>query len=746
MLKRLKIFLLLSGTVALAICALAGAALLFVDPNDYKQELADIIHRKVGRKVVFDGQLEVKLLPELRINTGAWHIENEPMFGGGNFMSVKRAAIELSPWALLFGKTEVRTIALYEPRLNLCKAADGTPNWTNSSPPPSIQPPTDVIPLEDSGPAAEDTAKSRGKSLNWQVSLFKVENAVITYNDLSRPGIEGQADYSVTLKKLEAHDFLPERDASFEMEVDANDALRQVSVGTRLKGYGRYNPSDSDFKLVLPQFFVQLNGARFTAAQNFSGRLEISNKAAPESGQAMVSLSSPNFDIDVKAAISAHEWKKDEQAGLLAILPDIKAEVTAYAAVRQLFEEIGRPVSLCGDKALSSVKCSYKISHANGIIDVSDIDLTLDETHITGQKHVQVSMADGKPRVKGSVTLRGTKLKIDDYLPADQGASADYALTDHAGEPMLTNLPGYDPSVLPELAAGTKAEAPNQEEAEEDKKPFSVADLDWLVEWLQIADVAVDWQMEELSFDGFAAQNAALKLSLNKDQIKLESLTFEALGGSASVSGNGKVDGKAMQGSFELSAKNIDMARLPHPESSSLQGRLNVEASLGSQSKTLQGLVGNLSGKGKLSASAIEYSTEHGQRGLLSLELLEVFPIFRALPDLDDFKRIASLDASFRVSKGIFSTRDTVIKSPQFNARGSGDFDASTLWLDYSLSIYTQDYKGIPINISGTAPDLNYRLDKEKALRLFGKKIITGGAGAGEQILRAIPLPQLPLP
>ncbi len=748
MLKRLKIFLLLVFICALALCVLVGGAIVFIDPNDYKTELAEYIYEKTGRKTVFEGQLELKVLPELKISTGAWYMENPAEFGGGHFLSVKSSAIELAPLSIIFGDMEVRNVALYGARLNLRKAVNGKANWEA----PKDAAVAEAQGTEAQGPGGADgtgdagaikPAPQKGRSLKWQVKLFAVEKAQITYSDLGQTGVEGKTDYTIALNKLEVHDFVPEGDASFELDLTANDAHSGHDLALRLKGYGRYSPGTDSIKCVLPQFFAQLQHPDFTTPQNFSGRMEIKGQPIAQKGDILLEVSSPNLDFTLKAAAEPHTAKAGEKFSLLSMLPDLKASFTFDSYPASFMAETGHPLQLSNPESLGKVSGSFSMDYGAGIINVPDIVLNVDSTKFTGSKKVELSLGQGGLRARAEASLQGDKLNLDDYLPANAPAKAPgESQGEPKGELKTVILPGYDPATLEAKAA---EEARIAAETAKEKTELTESGLPpWLLEWLQRVDFTASLDMDELVFCSLPAQRLKMKFSGKKNALKMDSLACELLQGKLTAEAGMKLEAKAISATLQFYARGLDLAQIPLEPGNHLQGQFELEVDLASQVKRLDDLLPGLYGRGRFAGQKLEYSNPHGQYGFVTAEIFNLFPAFKQLESLDAFKSVESLEGSFRINKAVLNNRDLNAKSGRFSARGSGSFDILKATLDYNLLISTPEYRNIPIDMQGAYPNFTYNLNKEKALRSFGEKVLgkieglpAEGLKAGEKALKA---------
>src|SRR5688572_32892076 len=91
----LKILLIaVAGLVGLLIVA-AIALLLFVDPNDYREEIAAKVKQATGRHLVIEGNLSLKVFPWVAVEVGRSSLGNAPGFGDEPFATFEQARLSV---------------------------------------------------------------------------------------------------------------------------------------------------------------------------------------------------------------------------------------------------------------------------------------------------------------------------------------------------------------------------------------------------------------------------------------------------------------------------------------------------------------------------------------------------------------------------------------------------------------------------------------------------------------------------
>jgi AsmA protein len=131
---KLKVFgLVVGGLVAVLVVALL-AVWLFVNPNNYKVKIADLVKQSTGRELQLTGDIKLSVFPRIALGMGPATLGNLPGFGTEPFLSFARAAIRVELLPLLRQRLEISRIELDGLDLRLLKNSQGKGNWESSEP------------------------------------------------------------------------------------------------------------------------------------------------------------------------------------------------------------------------------------------------------------------------------------------------------------------------------------------------------------------------------------------------------------------------------------------------------------------------------------------------------------------------------------------------------------------------------------------------------------------------------------
>ncbi|ORU92272.1 MAG: AsmA family protein [Cycloclasticus sp. symbiont of Bathymodiolus heckerae] len=123
-----KLIKILVGSILIVIVA-AIALPMVIDPNDYREQIQDVVKEKTGRELVIKGDLSLSVFPWIGVGINDVSLSNAKGFEAENFAEIKEANVKVKLLPLLSQQVEVSTIVLKGLRLNLAKNKSGVSNW-----------------------------------------------------------------------------------------------------------------------------------------------------------------------------------------------------------------------------------------------------------------------------------------------------------------------------------------------------------------------------------------------------------------------------------------------------------------------------------------------------------------------------------------------------------------------------------------------------------------------------------------
>lgn len=173
----LKLLLYFVGAVVGLLLVAGISIMLLFDPNDYRDDIEQLVQRTTGRELDIEGELSVSIFPWLAIEIGSTRLGNAAGFGDEPFASFERARLSVRLLPLLFRRdVEVATADLDALRLNLAIDSKGRSNWQ------------DLIDASNAAAAAPVESSESGEVGGLDIAGFTIRNSALSYNDAAAGG------------------------------------------------------------------------------------------------------------------------------------------------------------------------------------------------------------------------------------------------------------------------------------------------------------------------------------------------------------------------------------------------------------------------------------------------------------------------------------------------------------------------------------------------------------------------------
>lgn len=198
------------GLVALIVVALV-LVLIFVDPNDYRDDVERLVERETGRDLTLAGDLKLSVFPWIALELGPASLGDAPGFGDEPFLSIQEARVGARLLPLLRGKLEVGEVRLVGARVRLITDEQGRNNWAD-------------LGGEDSG---EEEQQAEAPAELPTIAGLEVRDAAIMIEDRQEKTRQAIRDFNLTTGRLasgEPFDF--ETDFVFDQEPSLSAHVR----------------------------------------------------------------------------------------------------------------------------------------------------------------------------------------------------------------------------------------------------------------------------------------------------------------------------------------------------------------------------------------------------------------------------------------------------------------------------------------------------------------------------------------
>ncbi len=198
------------GVIGLIVLALV-LIVVFVDPNDYRDDIERVVESQTGRALTLDGELKLSVFPWLALETGPASLADAPGFGDEPFVSIQDARVSVRLLPLLRGQVEVGTVTLDAPRIRLITDSRGRNNWD------------DLGQSSDADAATDDTS---GLAETPTVEGLSIRDGAVTIEDRQANSRRTVRNFNLRTGRLAsgepfdvAADFVFDQDESLSVKV-----------------------------------------------------------------------------------------------------------------------------------------------------------------------------------------------------------------------------------------------------------------------------------------------------------------------------------------------------------------------------------------------------------------------------------------------------------------------------------------------------------------------------------------------
>ena len=383
----------LLGLVLTAILVLIAAVALFVDPNDYRDDIAGAVQAQTGRELAIEGELSLGLMPCCAISLGQTRLSNPPGFEQTSFAQVESARLGVQVIPLLMRQEllldEVELIGL---QVDLLRLEDGRANWEFAS-----EGGVDSAEPETRG---DGTAPDGAPGLSaLSIGGIRIEDARLGLRDLPAGTdirIEGFDLQTGTLEPGEPFDFdgsLRFTDVTSDTQADlalaANATIDDDGAQIALRGLDASISGSGDetgsFELALaaPAAAVDLSNGVLADASDVVLDIQLAGGELGDDGRLSLSASAPNLRFDGALTLSNPDLSLEARA---AALPG------GGATGRLGMDELGVDTDT-GTATLRALKGGLQLAGA-------DVELTADGSLGTGATRLagDFELAELSPR------------------------------------------------------------------------------------------------------------------------------------------------------------------------------------------------------------------------------------------------------------------------------------------------------------------------------------------------------------
>lgn len=701
MAKAIRIVLfVLGGLVALLVAAVV-AILLFVDPNDYRDDIGRAVQRATGRELAI-GAIDLSLYPWLGVRLRQAELGNAPGFEGP-FARMEEVDVRVRLLPLLRRDVEVSNVVLRGLALNLGRDARGAGNWEDlTRPAPESVEEKPEQQAKTGAPAISSLAiggveivdarvvwDDRQAGARQEISEFDLRSSSIALDrpfDLSlsfnaasdAPPLKAQVALRTRVAPDLAQRQFQLQGLALEVNAQSRELIPLGAVKARLAG---------DVSADLGREQYRVKGLVLDVDTDGKGELPLGPLQARLAAEVAADLAAQSLHVS-GLRLSALGVQLDGEARGERILEDIALSGTLRSntfSARELLDKLGIKLQTADPKALSQAALELGFKAGAGGAAVEGLKARLDDTTLSGS----ASVSDfARPAIRFALKLDA--LDADRYLPPPAPAAAAPAAASAPAAPLelpMETLRGLN--VEGSLGAGR----------------------------IKISNV----KLSELSATIKAREGV---LALSPVAARLYDGGFQG-----AVQLDARQDVPVFRLDEKLAGVKIGPLLKDLLDLDLVEGTADVESGLTTRGLTVAALKSALDGSGKfvLNDGAVKginivYEVEKA-RALLKGE--------SAPPREANKTDFAELKGGFTVKGGVVDNQDLQASAPLLRVRGKGSADLNAETLDYRVDVSVvatlkgqggkalDELRGltVPLRIHGPFAEPKVRVELDKALK-----------------------------
>jgi AsmA protein len=645
------------------------AALVFIDPNDYKDDITGAVHDATGRQLTLAGDIELSVFPWLGLTLGEAALSNAPGFGAEPFARVSAVDIKVKLLPLLQKRVEMKTVRLQGLLVALAKDKDGRSNWDDLLAPPAAA----EAPKAEEKPAAEQPPQAPPLAA-LAIGGIELSDARVVWDD-QQSGQRVQLDkLALTTGPLSLTD-------PIDLTLTTNMALKQPALQTPLKLAGQVA-----FDLAAQRYTVK--GLKLEL--NASGEvLPVSPLAATLAAEIDTDLAAQRLTVrGLQVAMLGTTLGGDVQVEQLMAAPQATGSIALAAfSPRELVAKLGLPVPQTSDaKALTRAKLNTDFSASLEAATLDKLVLMLDDTQLSGQ--ASVSHFD-QPALRFALTVN--EIDADRYLPPPA---------------QQTTAPP-----APAAAAVGAAQLP--------------------LDMLRALDVDGNLQLGKLKLANAHLAEIALRIKAKDGMLRLHPLAAQLYGGryDGNIALDVRSDTPRIALDEKLASVNVGPLLKDLLGDDKVSGVANVSAQLSATGIEPDAVMKTLNGTAQFSFQ--DGAVKGVNLGQLIREAYAKVKKKPAPPKTTNETDFAEMSGSVKVTNGVVRNDDLQAKSPLLRIAGKGSVDLPKQRIDYLVNASLvesgegqagkelEELKAltIPVKVTGSFSDPKFKLDLEPILK-----------------------------
>jgi AsmA protein len=424
------------GGVVIALLVLIVLAVIIlpnvVDPNDYRDKISTLVKDNTGRDLKLDGNLELSVFPWLGIKTEGLSL-SQPEGIEGNMLSVDTAQLRLKLTPLLGGNVEIDTVILSKPQVSLITLKNGLDSFSGLSGDETTTPDQEE---------AESESSSSG-SVSLAIQGVEITDGLVVIDDRKAGSRMELSNLSLVTGNLLGGSL-----ASVKATGQLKDSASPDITKFDLNAQASIDPNN--FNVQLADLVAEIIQGEQNIELNL-GSMSFTDSAAISAKDIAVTIAGPfNVNANIPSVSANLDTQLASMQTLTVDVENMKAQLN-NVEVKSFMDDPSLKASLLVEKfdaakllktmeidfegadatAMTSVGLSADMSGGMNGASISNLDVTLDQTKLTGKAAIRDFE---KPKITFDLNLN--EINLDRYLPETTEEAEEETSGDALAVPM----------------------------------------------------------------------------------------------------------------------------------------------------------------------------------------------------------------------------------------------------------------------------------------------------------------------
>jgi AsmA protein len=647
-----RIAWMVGGLVALLLIA-AVLIGVFVDPNDYRDEIERAVEHQTGRDLALTGDLKLSLFPWIAVETGAASLGDAPGFGPEPFVAIKEAQVSVRFWPLLRGRIEAGKVRLVGASIRLITDVQGRNNWDDlvGEPQPEAQ----------AGPKALPT-----------LSGIEIVNATVLQENRQTGTRRVLSKFNLETGRIAAgKPFDVETDFNFQEGPDLNVTAKITARITADPNAQLYTLDDAKVGLTLKGPSYPADGMPLTIAAD---KIAVNLKDGQHTLEHFV-LTARYKTQDAKTDGLPIELRADDLAA------DLRAQTLKLSDLSLRVAETQLRGNLQGQEILDA-------PHLTGTLRMPETSLKklLSQAGITlpatrdPNVYERLSFEGAIDITKTSASIDKFVLRLDDTTMRGSVGIADFAAKALRFDLNVDRIDA-DRYLAPQPPAPVRKKGESAAAAEP-AKPAPIP-----VELLRTLNLRGNLQVGEAKFSGMKFTDLQLGVNARDGKLQLQPLAAKTYEGRYNGTINVDATGDVARIAMEQHVQGVNFAPLLKDafDTTRISGKGNANLKITAAGRTTDALLKTLDG-------TLDFNVADGaiEGADLWYEIRRARAVFKqeAIPQRTGPARTAfdTLKGTGTLNDGVLTNNDLEAMTQYLKIKGQGSVDLPQSTVDYALT------------------------------------------------------------